>query len=166
VEPAACGPLFEATTFSQFPADALDGVGTYWPNERVAISLFTFRFTDPAGAQTQFQRIEAAVSACADRPLRIYPWAISEPAPNQVRVQSGHLTRSPTTPPEGVRLATAYLFTTDDGIKFAVAVFAYNNLVSWQFRYDPQPGPYDPIAAEQLTYSLATQMRAVEDSRS
>jgi hypothetical protein len=165
VDPVACEPLFETTTFSRFPADALDGVGTYWPNDRVAISLFTFRFADPAGAQRQFQQIEAALSACADRPMRILPWPISEPAPNWVRVQSGLLTRTPTRPQQGVRMATAYLFTTDDGIKFAVAVFAYNNLVSWQFRYDPQSGPYDPLAADQLTYSLATQMRSVEESR-
>jgi hypothetical protein len=80
--------------------------------------------------------------------------------------QSGRVTRTSPAPLDGVQRQTAYLFTTDDGIKFAVQVFAYNNLVTWQFRYDPQPGAYDPTPAGQLDYSLATQMQSVEQARS
>lgn len=166
VEPAQCEPLFEATTFSMFPSDALDGVGTYWPNDRVAISLFTFRFADAAAAQAQFDRIDAAVTACADRAMTILPRGRVEPPTTRISRQSGRLTRTEPSALDGVEHQTAYLFTTDDKIKFAVQVFAYNNLVSWQFRYDPQPGAYDPTAADQLDYSLATQMRSVEEARS
>lgn len=165
VEPQACEPLFDATTFSMFPTDALDGVGTYWPNERVAISLFTFRFADAAAAQRQFQGIADAVSACTDRPMEILPRGRSQPPTTQVRADSGVVTRTTSAPLEGVHFQVGYLFTTDTGVKFAVEVFAYNNLVSWQFRYDPQTGAYDPVSADQLSYSLATQMRSVEESR-
>lgn len=166
VDPDACEPLFEATTFSMFPADALDGVGTYWPNDRVAISLFTFRFADPAAAQAQFERIESAVATCADKPMQILPRGRGEPPTQRIDAQSGVVSKTSAAPLEDVHQQAAYLFTTDAGVKFAVQVFVYNNLVSWQFRYDPQPGSYDPTPAGQLDYSLATQMRAVEQSRS
>ncbi len=164
VDPAECEPLFEATTFSMFPAAALDGVGTYWPNDRVAISLFTFRFADAAGAQQQFQRIETAAAACSDREMRILPRGRDEPPTSRITVQRGVLTRTVTAPLDGVKQQTGYLFTTD-GAKFAVEVFVYNNLISWQFRYDPRPGAYDPTPAGQLGYSLITQLRSVEESR-
>jgi hypothetical protein len=165
VEPEICEPLFDATTFSLFPTDALDGVGTYWPNDRVAISLFTFRFADPAAAQRQFDTIDAAVTACADRPMQILPRGRSQPPTTEVRADSGTVTRTQSAQLRGVQQQVGYLFTTDTGVKFAVEVFAYNNLVSWQFRYDPHPGTYDPLAADQLSYSLAAQMRSVEQSR-
>jgi hypothetical protein len=165
VDPAACEPLFEATTFSLFPSGALDGVGTYWPDARVAISLFTFRFADPASAQHQLDRVDTALTDCVGQTMRILPGGRDEPPTQRIDARTGVLTRTAVEPLAGVRRQAAYLFTTDDKVKFAVEVFAYNNLVSWQFRYDPQPGPYDPTAAGQLNYALATQIQAVEQSR-
>lgn len=163
VEPQACEPLFGSTAFSRFPADAIDGVGTYWPNDRVAISLFTFRFADPADAQRQFEQINTAVGGCAGEKVELLPQGRDEPT-QRSDAQSGVVSRATSAPLDGVKQQTAYLFTTD-GVKFAVEVIAYNNLVSWQFRYDPQPGAYDPTAADQLAYSLVTQMRSVEEAR-
>jgi hypothetical protein len=50
IVPTACGPLFEATVLNRVPQEALDGVGTFWEVNGSAVSLFTFRFADLAGA--------------------------------------------------------------------------------------------------------------------
>jgi hypothetical protein len=165
VEPAMCEPLFETTTFSMFPAGALDGVGTYWPNEQVAISLFSFRFADRAAAQAQLDRIAAALAVCADRPMQILPRGRAEPPTTRIYAQSGVVTELAGASLAGVTRQAGYVFSTDDEVKFAVNVFVYNNVVSWQFRYDPRSGTYDPTAADRLDVSLATQLRSVEQSR-
>lgn len=165
VDPAACEPLFEETTFSGFPDTALDGVGTYWPTQQSAVSLFTFRFADRAAAEQQFQRVQDAVTACSGRQITVAPRPLSEPPTGTPLTQSGSLSGTAPVSLSDVSQQTGYLFTTDRGLKFGVQVFVYDNLVSWQFRYDPASGPYDASQADQLTASLAERIRFIDDQR-
>ncbi|GAA3613190.1 hypothetical protein [Microlunatus ginsengisoli] len=165
VTPSACEPLFEETTFSGFPDTALDGVGTYWPSQQMAVSLFTFRFADQTAAAEQFRRIDDAVTACAGRRVEIAPRPLTEPPSGTPFTRSGSLARTAPVPLAGVDLQTGYLFTTSGGTTFAVQVFVYANLVSWQFRYDPGTGTYDPSQADQVTTSLADRIRFIDSER-
>ena len=54
--PAACEPLFEATVLNRVPPGALDGVSTFWQLDRSAVSLFTYRYSDVASADREYQR--------------------------------------------------------------------------------------------------------------
>ncbi len=166
VDPAECEPLFEETTFSEFPDTAVDGVGTYWPYQQMAVSLFTFRFVDRAAAMQQFDRVDQAVTACAGRQVKISPRPLTEPPAGSPFTRRGSLVRTAPVPLADITQQTGYLFTTDTGLKFAVQVFVYDNLVSWQFRYDPLPGAYDSSQADQLTDSLAQRIRFIDAGRS
>ena len=122
----------------------------------MAVSLFTFRFADRAAAMQQFDRIDQAVTACAGRQIKISAAAADRAADaGSPFTRRGTLVRTAPVPLADITQQTGYLFTTDTGLKFAVQVFVYDNLVSWQFRYDPLPGAYDPSQADQLTDSLA-----------
>jgi hypothetical protein len=57
----------------------------------------------------------------------------------------------------------AYVLTTNDGTKLVVHVLAFNNTISWQFRYEPVAGAYLPLTAQRVMDSLTDQMRAVQD---
>ena len=70
--PAACEPLFEATVLNRPPREALDGVGTFWQLDRSAVSLFTYRFTDVASADREYQRLAAALDNCRDVPVQVH----------------------------------------------------------------------------------------------
>ena len=64
----------------------------------------------------------------------------------------------PNAPPQ-----IAYVLTSNDGTKLVVHVLAFNNTISWQFRYEPVAGAYLPITAQRVMDSLTDQMRAVLD---
>ena len=153
VVPAACEPLFEATVLNRVPREALDGVGTFWALDRSAVSLFSYRFPDVASADREYARLTTAFDTCGDVPVEVH----ARPA------VTGVLRGVPQAPAGAVQLG--YVVTHDDGTKLAVHVFPFSNTVSWQFRYEPVPGPYAPLTAQRVMESLADQMRAVQDLR-
>ena len=73
------------------------------------------------------------------------------------------LSRTPLAPDSDPPAQIGYLLTNNAGAKLAIHVFAFSNTVTWQFRYEPVPGTYSPLAAYRLMESLADQMRAVQD---
>ena len=151
VTPAACAPLFDTTVFNQFPAAALDGVGTYWIAGRLTISLFTMRFPDAATAAGAFTRVEQALSECAGRDV-----AMNERRPTSVRVSRTEVNRA-----NGVRPQVGYAYDADSRSTFAVHVLQFENTVSWQFRYDSSDTVYSPLSAQQLMDGLMSQTRGV-----
>lgn len=153
IVPTACGPLFEATVLNRVPQEALDGVGTFWEVNGSAVSLFTFRFADLAGADREFRRLATVLDNCDQAHVEVH-------APPASR---GLLTRTPLAPDSDPPAQIGYVLTNNSGIKLAVHVLAFSNTVSWQFRYEPVPGTYQPLTAQQVMDSLADQMRAVQD---
>jgi hypothetical protein len=153
VLPAACEPLFEATVLNRPPREALDGVSTFWELNRSAVSLFTYRFADVAGAEREYQRLTAVLDNCRDVPVAVH----ARPA------SRGLLTTPSLTPESDAPPQTAYVLTTNDGTKLAVHVLIFNNTISWQFRYEPVPGPISRSTAQRVMDSLTDQLRAVQD---
>ena len=151
--PSACQPLFEATVLNRPPREALDGVGTFWELNRSAVSLFTYRFADVASADREYQRLTAVLDNCRDVPVEVH----ARPA------SRGMLTVQPVTLDANTPPQIAYVLTTNDGTKLAVNVLAFENTISWQFRYEPVLGTYLPLTAQRVMDSLTDQMRAVQD---
>jgi hypothetical protein len=151
--PAACEPLFEATVLNRPPREALDGVGTFWELDRSAVSLFTYRFPDVASADREYQRLTSVLDNCRDVPVQVH----ARPA------SRGMLTVTPVTLDASTPPQIAYVLTTNDGTKLAVNVLAFENTISWQFRYEPVLGTYLPLTAQRVMDSLTDQMRAVQD---
>jgi hypothetical protein len=151
--PAACAPLFEATVLNRAPREALDGVSTFWERNRSAVSLFTYRFPDVASADREYQRLTSVLDNCRDVPVQVH----ARPA------SRGMLTVTPLALPGDAPPQIGYVLTTNSDIKLAVHVLAFNNTVSWQFRYEPVPGTYSPLTAQRVMDSLTDQMRAVQD---
>lgn len=154
VTPDACVPLFEQTLGNAYPEQALDGVSTYWLNEAsMSISLFTYRYADPAAAEGDFARVQDALTTCrtatsltsAGRPVTLEP----------VPTAPGDTDRAP---------QVAYLTTGSTG-RFATQVFLLQNTVTWQYRYDYADGPYVATASQQLTDALVSQMAAIQQMR-
>jgi len=152
VRPAECGPLFSATMANEFPAEALDGVSTYWLNEGpTSISLFTFRYPDSAAAERTYRGITAALATCASMatvqagPTKVELKQLATGSAVKLEDQVSYLVAAPS----------------DTG-RFATQVFVLANTVTWQYRYDYGRGAYSPMAAQQLTDSLVTQMRSVQ----
>jgi hypothetical protein len=148
VVPSTCAPLFEATVLNRPPHEALDGVGTFWALGPSAVSLFTYRFADIAGADREYTRLARAFDSCRDTAVevRAHPAAASVLA--------------------GVRRDQAqlgYVLTAVEGAKLAVHVLRFSNTVTWQYRYEPVPGPYAPQTAQNVMESLTDQMRSVLD---
>ena len=148
VLPAACQPLFEATVLNRFPPGALDGVGTFWQLDRSAVSLFSYRFADTAGAGREYARLTQALGTCRD---------------TRVELRAGPAGAGPLTATRQDAEQLGYVLTADGGTKLAVHVLAFSNTVSWQFRYEPVPGAYAPLNAQRVMDALADQMRAVQD---
>ena len=153
IVPSACGPLFEATVLNRAPHEALDGVGTFWELNHSAVSLFTYRFADEA------QPTESSGG-----------WPPSSTTAVTIGWSSMHAQRAEACspayryPPTAMRHhRSADVLTTNSGIKLAVHVLAFSNTVSWQFRYEPVPGSYSALTAQQVMDSLTDQMRAVQD---
>jgi hypothetical protein len=155
IRPAACQPLFEATVLNRAPREALDGVGTFWELNGSAASLFTYRFPDVASAEREYQRLIAVLDNCRDVPVQVH----ARPA------SRGMLTVTPLSLDSNAPPQIAYVLTTNDGTKLAVHVLAFNNTLSWQFRYEPVLGAYLPLTAQRVMDSLTDQMRAVQDLR-
>ncbi len=148
--PAACEPLFEATVLNRPPQEGLDGVGTFWQLDRSAVSLFTYRFTDVASADREYQRLAAALDNCRDVPVQVH----ARPA-SRGMLTATTLALDGTAPPQ-----IAYVLTTNDGTKLVIHVLAFSNTVSWQFRYEPVLSEYLPLNAQRLMDSLVDQLRA------
>jgi hypothetical protein len=153
IVPTACGPLFEATVLNRPPQEALDGVSTFWEVDRSAISLFTYRFADVAKADREFNRLATVLDNCDQARVEVH----ARPATR------GLLTRTPLAPDSDPPAQIGYVLTNNAGAKLAVHVLTFSNTVSWQFRYEPVPGAYQSLTAQQVMDSLADQMRAVQD---
>ena len=151
IVPATCQPLFEATVLNQMPDEALDGVGTFWELNGSAVSLFTYRFSDVATADREFERLARAFDNCREAPVEIH----ARPA------VKGLLRGMPAGATEGSARGLAYVLTSDDETKLAVHVLALSNTLTWQFRYEPLPGEYVPLTAERVMQSLTDQMNAI-----
>ena len=150
VVPGACEPLFEATVVNRPPPGALDGVGTFWALGATGVSLFSYRFADVAGAGREYARLAGAFDGC--RGARVAVTGRLAAAGELIGVRRD-------------RVQLAYVLASRDGTKLAVHVLALSNTVSWQYRYEPVPGPYDSLTAQNVMDSLADQMRAVQDLR-
>ena len=151
--PAACEPLFEATVLNRAPREGLDGVGTFWQLDRSAVSLFTYRFTDVASADREYQRLAAALDNCRDVPVQVH----ARPA------SRGILTVIPLSLDGNAPPQIGYVLTTDDGTKLAIHLLAFSNTISWQFRYEPVLGAYLPLTAQRVMDSLTDELRAAQD---
>jgi hypothetical protein len=151
--PTACEPLFEATVLNRPPREAVDGVGTFWERNRSAVSLFTYRFPDVESADREYQRLIDVVDNCRDVPVQVH----ARPA------SRGMLTITPLSLNSNAPPQIAYVLTTNDGTKLAVQVLAFNNTITWQFRYEPVPDADLPATAQRVMDSLTDQMRAVQD---
>jgi hypothetical protein len=148
VAPSICEPLYEATVLNRPPPGALDGVGTFWALGPSGVSLFSYRFAGRTGAGREFARLAGAFDHCRGARIEVR----AEPA------AAGPL--------DGLRrdrTQLAYVVTDAGGAKLAVHVLAFSNTVSWQFRYEPVPGPYAAQPAQNVMDSLSDQMRAVQD---
>lgn len=156
VSPEDCAPLFDATVFNQFPAEAIDGVGTYWLGGRDSISMFSMRFADATAATRAYTRVLAAVDACTDRDVRVRTQRRSD----TVRPQA-----IPVTDDSGVPAQIAYTYSTEWSSNFAVHLLQFENTVTWQFRYETGDVEYSPLAAQQLMNGLILQTRAVLELR-
>ena len=150
VVPGGCEPLFEATVLNRAPAQAADGVGTFWALGPSAVSLFSYRFAGVAGAGREYARLTTAFDSCRGIRVEVRAQPAAASALDGLRRDSGQL---------------AYVLTAPAGAKLAVHILLFSNTVSWQYRYEPAPGPYAPQAAQNVMDSLADQMRAVQELR-
>ena len=155
VEPVECLPLFDTTALDRFPEDATDGVGTFWMAERVGTSLLTFRFADAETAIATYDRIAAALRSCTDRPVRL----------DERRVRTVTVHPTPVTLTSGIDDQLGYQYSPSPYTRFAVHVLRYENLLTWQFRYDTADGEYSPLPAQQVMDSLVAQMTSVVELR-
>jgi len=153
IVPSACEPLFEATVLNRFPAEALDGVGTFWEFDGSAVSLFTYRFEDLAAADREFRRLATVLDNCEQARVEVH----ARPATR------GPLARIPMAPDTDPPAQLGYVLTTNTETKLAIHILGFSNTISWQFRYEPVPGSYLPLSAQRVMDSLAEQMRAVQD---
>lgn len=152
VSPLSCVPLVETTLADEFPADALDGVSTYWLGESSssAASLFTLRYPDTATAVEQYQAIVDGRAGC-----------------DQVTVDSttGSITTTAVSHGNGVPAQLGYLVTMTTGDRYAIAVLQYENTITWQFRLEIGDQAYEPYVAQRLMDSLVAQMRSIQELR-
>ena len=135
------------------PPEALDGVGTFWEIDRSAVSLFTYRFADIAEADREFNRLATVVDSCDQARVEVH----ARPATR------GLLTRTQLAPDSDPPAQIGYVLTNNAGATLAIHVLAFSNTMSWHFRYEPVPGAYLPLHAQQVMDSLTLQMRAVQD---
>ena len=148
VVPSTCEPLFEATVLNRPPHEAVDGVGTFWALGPSAVSLFSYRFAGVAGADREYARLTSTFDGCRGMRVEVH----AQPAATGVL---DALRRD--------REQLAYVLTDAAGTKIAVHVLAFSNTVTWQYRYEPVPGPYAPGTAQNVMDSLTDQMRAVQN---
>jgi hypothetical protein len=154
VSPQSCLPLVETTLAERFPADALDGVSTYWLGQgpTSAVSLFTLRYPDTATAASKYQAIVDALAACDGTELTI--------GRNQ-----GLVTATPVSYENGVRTQLGYLVKLSTSDRYAISVLQYANTITWQFRLEFGNEPYQPYVAERVMNSLMAQVRSIQELR-
>ena len=155
VMPIACGPLFESTAFNQFPAEALDGVGTYWVGDRQNMSLFTMRFVDAAAGARAYGRVNEALNACADTDVVVSERRVTTVRPVKTVVDFDN----------GARAQLGYVYDSNADARFAVHLLQFENTVTWQFRYESATGEYSPLSAQRLMDALLSQTRSVLELR-
>lgn len=155
VSPAECVPLFDATVYNRFPPDALDGMGTYWLGRQETASMFTMRFVDARTAARAYRRVTDALASCADQPVRFAERRAATVRPRRITV----------TDASGIKAQTAYSYSTAPSSTFAVHVLQFENIVTWQFRYNSTGNEYSPLSAQQLMDALMLQTRSVIDLR-
>jgi hypothetical protein len=154
VSPRSCLPLIETTLADQFPANALDGVSTYWLGEgpASAVSLFTLRYLDGATAASQYQAIADALGTCDGDQLTIGR-------------DQGLVTATPVSYENGVRSQLGYLVRLATGDRYAISVLQYSNTITWQFRLEFGNRPYEPYVAQRLMDSFMAQAWSIEELR-
>ena len=154
VSPESCLPLVETTLADQFPADALDGVSTYWLGEgpTSAVSLFTLRYRDTATAARQYQSIGDALASCDGHSLTIGR-------------DSGVVAATPVSHENGIRSQLGYLVTLATGDRYAISVLQYANTITWQFRLEFGNQPFEPYVAQRVMNSFVAQMLSIQELR-
>ena len=154
VSPQSCLPLVETTLADRFPANALDGVSTYWLGEgpTSAVSLFTLRYPDTATAARQYQAIADALASCDGNQLTI--------GRNQ-----GLVTATPVSYENGIRSQLGFLVRLATGDLYAISVLQYANTISWQFRLEFGNQPYEPYVAQRVMNSLMAQVLSIQELR-
>jgi hypothetical protein len=155
VTPAACAPLFESTAFNHFPAEAIDGMSTYWLGGQDPIAMFTYRFADAAAAHRTFRRLADASATCVGSDVQVRARRTVTVRPESVPVNTDN----------GVDRQTAYSYRDGSSSRFAVHVLQFENTVSWQFRLERAERDYSPVPAQQLMDALMLQTRAVVELR-
>jgi hypothetical protein len=155
IDPPTCAPLFTTTVSNQFPVPGLDGVSTYWLAGDAAVSLFTVRYADRATAETAYQEVADALSACDGQTVRF-----------SGREGSGRLHRIPVTATKPAPEQLAFGLDRAGGQgRYVLNLLLLSNTVTWQFRYDARTSAYDPTSAQQMMTGLATQLRSVQQTR-
>lgn len=155
IDPDECRPLFDVTSLDDHPDEAQDGVGTFWMAERVGSSLTTYRFVDAEAARRAFLRTETALTACDGRRATVV----------QGRRWSADIQRTAVDDGDGIQDQLGYVYAPGPEARFAVHVLRFENLLTWQFRYDTSSGGYSPLSAQQIMDSLVAQTRSVVELR-
>ena len=155
VSPDSCLPLVETTLADQLPANALDGVSTYWLGEgstTSAVSLFTLRYRDSATAVREYQAIADALVTCGDTQVTIGR-------------DTGLVTATPVSHENGARAQLGYLVTLATGDRYAISVLQYANTITWQFRLEFGNQPYQPYVAQRVMNSFMAQVLSIQELR-
>ena len=155
VSPETCLPLVETTLADRFPADALDGVSTYWLGQgpTSAVSLFTLRYPDQCDRGPASTRRSSMRSPTCDG--------------NELTIgrNQGLITATPVSYENGVRTQLGYLVTLATGDRYAISVLQYANTITWQFRLEFGNEPYEPYVAQRLMDSLMAQVLSIQELR-
>lgn len=158
VSPDSCLPLVETTLADQLPANALDGVSTYWLGQgpSSAVSLFTLRYPDSATAVRDYQAIADALSTCDGDPVALGR-------------DSGLVTATPVSAETGAGAGAGaqlgYLVTLATGDQYAISLLQYANTITWQFRLEPGNEPYQPYVAQRVMDSFLAQALSIQELR-
>jgi hypothetical protein len=155
VLPRSCLPLVETTLADQLPANALDGVSTYWLGEgstTSAVSLFTLRYRDGATALREYQAIDDALSTCDGNEVTVGP-------------NAGLVTATPVSNENGARAQLGYLVTLATGDRYAISVLQYANTITWQFRLEFGNQPYESYVAQRVMDSFMAQVLSIQELR-
>ncbi|SDS79432.1 hypothetical protein SAMN04488543_2392 [Friedmanniella luteola] len=155
ISPEACTPLFVSTISNQFPPAALDGVSTYWlGGASSSISLFTVRYADADAAEAAFRVVGDASTGCAGQTVTF-----------SGTEGSGRVEEVPVTAPADAPEQLAFALDRGRGQgRYALHVLRLSNTVTWQYRYDTSPGPYDAIPAQQLMNGVSRQLLSVQQA--
>ncbi len=155
VSPDSGMPLVETTLADQFPANALDGVSTYWLGEgstTSAVSLFTLRYRDSVTAVHEYQAIADALLICDGTQVTIGR-------------DAGLVNATPVPNENGAHAQLGYLVTLETGDRYAISVLQYANTITWQFRLEFGNEPYQPYVAQRVMDSFMAQVLSIQELR-